>query len=348
MTSAVATGRSGSADHGRIVPLDGWRGISISLVLAAHLLPLGPKRFELNATAGSMGMSIFFTLSGYLITTFLLKRPDPRDFLIRRFLRILPLAWGVLLVLQLLPASRQSTWNFMASLLFYQNVNYDWANEYNSHFWSLCVEMQFYVGVAVIVAMGGRRALRVLPVLALLDTAYRLYINQGLSLATYGRIDEILAGATLALVLTGGLDARLLAPLRRIPPVVFLLLLFLASEPLTGRLNGIRAWTGAALVGSTLLEADPARWPQRLLRWRVLQYLATISYALYVIHGPLRCGWFGEGAGTWGRYLVRRPLTLLLTFALAHLSTFYWEARWIELARRLTRTRERKPAVVPG
>ena len=37
--------------------LDGWRGISILLVLAAHLLPLGPKAWRLNETAGPMGMA---------------------------------------------------------------------------------------------------------------------------------------------------------------------------------------------------------------------------------------------------------------------------------------------------
>jgi peptidoglycan/LPS O-acetylase OafA/YrhL len=72
--------------------LDGWRGISILCVLAAHLLPLGPKAWQLNATAGPMGMALFFTLSGFLITHFLLNHAGVLDFLIRRFFRIVPLA----------------------------------------------------------------------------------------------------------------------------------------------------------------------------------------------------------------------------------------------------------------
>ena len=35
--------------------LDGWRGVSILLVLSSHLLPLGPKRWQLNEMAGPMG-----------------------------------------------------------------------------------------------------------------------------------------------------------------------------------------------------------------------------------------------------------------------------------------------------
>lgn len=53
--------------------LDGRRGIL--LVLAAHLLPLGPKSLSVNATAGPMDMALFFTLSGFLITWLLLHHP---------------------------------------------------------------------------------------------------------------------------------------------------------------------------------------------------------------------------------------------------------------------------------
>jgi hypothetical protein len=60
----------------RFVVLDGWRAISILMVLAAHLLPLGPKVFQLNVAAGLFGMVLFFNLSGFLITHFLLNRPD--------------------------------------------------------------------------------------------------------------------------------------------------------------------------------------------------------------------------------------------------------------------------------
>ncbi|MGV8988682.1 MAG: acyltransferase family protein [Cypionkella sp.] len=74
-----------------ISELDGIRAMSILLVLAAHLLPLSPARFELNGMAGLMGMSLFFCLSGFLITRFLFEHPDVRTFLIRRIARIYPL-----------------------------------------------------------------------------------------------------------------------------------------------------------------------------------------------------------------------------------------------------------------
>lgn len=42
----------------RLAVLDGWRGISVLLILAAHLLSPGPKVLQLNETAGPMGMAL--------------------------------------------------------------------------------------------------------------------------------------------------------------------------------------------------------------------------------------------------------------------------------------------------
>jgi peptidoglycan/LPS O-acetylase OafA/YrhL len=53
----------------RFPALDGWRGISILLVLGGHLFPLGPKSLNMNECIAALGMAIFFTLSGFLITT---------------------------------------------------------------------------------------------------------------------------------------------------------------------------------------------------------------------------------------------------------------------------------------
>src|SRR3954447_9467392 len=78
---------SGRAAH-RFAMLDGWRALSITLVLAAHLLPLGPKSLHLNDAVAPMGMVVFFTLSGFLVPRFLAAEPGSvRTFVIRRFFR---------------------------------------------------------------------------------------------------------------------------------------------------------------------------------------------------------------------------------------------------------------------
>ena len=60
----------------RLPALDGLRAISILLVLACHMLPLGPKVLQLNEAAGAMGMSLFFALSGFLIVSGLIYNAD--------------------------------------------------------------------------------------------------------------------------------------------------------------------------------------------------------------------------------------------------------------------------------
>ena len=56
---------SGGRSANRFAMLDGWRALSITLVLAAHLLPLGPKRFQLNEAVAAMGMRYFSRCQGF-------------------------------------------------------------------------------------------------------------------------------------------------------------------------------------------------------------------------------------------------------------------------------------------
>ena len=44
-------------------------GVSIALVLAGHLLPLGPKSWQMNGAVAATGMALFFILSGFLSTS---------------------------------------------------------------------------------------------------------------------------------------------------------------------------------------------------------------------------------------------------------------------------------------
>lgn len=186
--------RVATQQHGRRwFQLDGWRGISICLVLAAHLLPLGPAKLQLNYTAGAMGMSLFFCLSGFLITSFILERPQPVPFLIRRFCRILPLAW--LFMLLYLLVTRSGRDEVVANLAFLINYEHQYLRDYNGHMWSLCLEMHFYLFVTALVAIFGRRGLFLLPVVCLAVTANRIMQGVPISIVTHLRVDEILVGA---------------------------------------------------------------------------------------------------------------------------------------------------------
>ena len=80
-----------------------------------------------------------------------------------------------------------------------------------------------------------------------------------------------------------------------------------------------------------------------LLVTRPMRYIATISYALYVIHPLTVHGWFNQGT-VFERYLLKRPISFFLTFAAAHLSTFYWESYWMRTGRNWIKARRAKVA----
>ena len=151
---AGAESRKGSY----IPTLDGWRAISIVLVIVSHALPGAPYL----ASLGTLGVSIFFAISGYLICTLLLKEHERNGsislggFYMRRAFRILPPAMtymAVLLILGLAPMTDVTRCFFIAA-------NYSvLASPYLGHFWSLSMEEHFYLfWPAILTLLRPRRA----------------------------------------------------------------------------------------------------------------------------------------------------------------------------------------------
>ncbi len=325
------------ADSGhRLEVLDGWRAISIVSVLAGHLLPLNAVVPGSNDAAGLFGMAVFFTLSGFLITRFLIERPDPRAFIIRRALRILPLAWvGVIAAFAIDGGATPG--QLPANLLFYANLPPIPLFDSGAHLWSLNVEVQFYVAVALAVAIFGRDALYALPVFGVGVTIARIATGAHSSIVTWFRIDEILAGALIALIWSGWLGARVKELLGCTSTWLAIAAALAASYFADSPLAYLRPYAVALMVGSTLAAAPPLL--TKLLTSRPAAYVAAVSYALYVIHGLLSATWLGSG-DLLEKYL-KRPVLLAATFALAHLSTYRFEKHFINWAKRLTRRADR-------
>lgn len=132
--------------------LDGLRGISIIIVIVCHFAMFTPVS---DYFYGDIGVETFFVISGFLITTLLLKEKVKRgtvsfrNFYIRRLLRIVPASYLVLVVLIVLntPLSLGIPGtHFFMSFLYIRNIPsenfYEW---HTGHFWSLSVEEQFYL-----------------------------------------------------------------------------------------------------------------------------------------------------------------------------------------------------------
>ncbi|MGL4636640.1 MAG: acyltransferase family protein [Beijerinckiaceae bacterium] len=329
-----------TTDEGHLPVLDGLRALSILLVLATHLLPLGPKTLKLNAMAGAMGMCLFFALSGFLIVR-TLAQSTVLEFAVRRLARLLPLAWLYIAVVALLyPISGEA---LQASLGLWLNFRPDLMLPVTEHLWSLGVEIHFYI-VAALLALMHRKAILAVWLLCICVTALRIAEGAHLAIATHLRADEILIGACVATLSLRWLQS--LAWLRWIWPAAAVAWV-VTSHPDTGWLQFFRPYVTGLLLAATLVlpEGDL----RRILSSAVARYIATISYALYVIHPLFAHGWWNAGMLA-ERYLLKRPMGIALTFLLAHLSTFWWERFWIKLAARKLADRKanaQAPASVP-
>jgi len=324
-----------ASTSGYFYVLDGWRGLSILFVLAAHLLPLGPKYLRLNEMAGPLGMCLFFTLSGFLIANFLIHKPNVYHFIVRRFFRIIPLAWLYLIIA--LPVLGADENTYLAHFFFFGNWtalsgSQVWVATGTSHFWSLCVEMQFYIVIAFLFFLFKQRALLIIPFTCLGITAFRVYEGVYIATNTYFRIDEILVGVIVALAYNKKIGEWLPREFSHTSPYLVLILLLISCHPEGGMMNYFRPYLAATLVAITLYR--PNLFLVKVLHLRVLVYLASISYALYIIHPLLAHTWLGSG-DVIEKY-AKRPLLFSILFVLAHLSTFYYEKYWVTLAKRIT------------
>lgn len=142
-------------DQARFPSLDGFRGISIILVIISHIYFMSESRNPLlTVFSGLFGVNIFFVISGFLITTLLLKEKEKNGFIslkrfyIRRILRIFPVAYLFLLVLTLLNllfSMHLRIWSFIGSAFYFRNLYFNAMQDFQTgHFWSLSVEEQFY------------------------------------------------------------------------------------------------------------------------------------------------------------------------------------------------------------
>ncbi len=137
----------------KLPSLDGWRGLSILAVLFGHgwQVPGYPQILKPLSWGAETGVQCFFVISGYLITTLLLREIAKQQkisllrFFERRALRLFPAYFGFVLVIALLHLTpfKLSTQGWLGLLTFTANV-YP-GNDTTAHFWSLAVEQQFYL-----------------------------------------------------------------------------------------------------------------------------------------------------------------------------------------------------------
>jgi peptidoglycan/LPS O-acetylase OafA/YrhL len=285
----VSTG----VDDGRIPTLDGWRGIAILLVLITHAQAglLGYALFPWM-DVGQHGVTIFFVLSGYLITSRLRgeSRINLHRFYLRRFFRLMPVAWCYLAAVFLLRVVThldiigKDVWY---CLFFVRNtLPENSSNTLTGHFWSLSLEEQFYVvWPLALVLLGRARALPAAASGVVLCAILRLWHARYFDQPAMGphseiQMDAILAGCTLALLLEKKAIREWFA--RRalavffpaLPLFVWHLYRYQNTPPVSESI------LIAAMIAATSLAPDSRIG--KLLERPHLKSLGLLSYSLYV------------------------------------------------------------------
>lgn len=312
--------------------IDGLRAVSILLVIFSHVLQTyhwtQSVPFVWRLVPGATGVSVFFVVSGYLITALLLKelagrgRISLRGFYFRRFFRIVPAFMVYLGAVALMNSIGiiHTPWpDFGSALLYVSNyVPVQWAL---LHTWSLSVEEQFYLLFPILLIYTERPTLlRVLTGALCLSIVARL-LNQVFGIwppdANYsfeGRADQLAFGCLCAIFQHCASNERQDQLRRHALPISALLFCISIALPIgTLRILLFNTLSGAgiALIVYSCVT-QPGHWLSRLLGTAPLRTLGLISYSLYL--------W----QQFWMTPALQFPLPLALAGALTCGSASYW------------------------
>ncbi|WP_330114385.1 acyltransferase family protein [Pseudomonas sp. JS3066] len=321
--------------------IQGLRAIAVLAVILFHAnkdwLP-----------GGFIGVDIFLVISGFLITSIILRQQEGNrfnfvDFYLSRFRRIAP-AYLVLLAVVaavmavfLVPDDFRFFKKSLNSALYFSSNNHfaDFGDYFAPsahelpllHTWSLAVEMQFYLLLPLVLLMPRRLNRFLLPGIALALTAYVGYqLNdnanrQAVYFSLLARIPEFLVGATLALWKPAGFSSPRLVPALALAG----LLLVLTSVSLIDESRGFPGWIALLpCLGAVMMMAARRGPVTVLLSAAPMVWIGGLSYSLYLWHWPVLAAiryYTGQYELTPEHLALFAVLTLLLS---------YLSYRWIE------------------
>ena len=299
---------------GHIPSLNGLRAGAVLIVFVGHGLTLPP------AWPGHVGVTIFFFLSGFLITTLLRRehaehgRISLKRFYLRRAFRILPpayvtIALAVLIgAIGLLPSST-SGWGILAEVFNYTNYYLVFAGRQGlppetSMLWSLSVEEHFYLvfPIAMIALLARKLSIRrigyILIVAVCVAPIWRIILQVSgaefyhLYTGSDTRFDGLLAGAAMALLANPTMGDR--APWglsdRTINKVLFPLALFIFAASTVATRDAVRLTIIDTFQFACLavvfwhVITRPEGLVGRILNNRWVAHIGVLSFSIYLLH----------------------------------------------------------------
>ncbi len=340
--------------------LDGLRGIAALMVVVCHFFLMDSVENYIGTTAyaqvskfGQHGVSLFFVLSGFVISRILVNNKNDnnyfRQFYWRRMLRIFPLYYLFLFIWywilpvitnnEILPISQQLPFYF-----YYQN--FDWLTGISQnasagqpfHYWSLAVEEHFYLIWPLVIYITPFKHVKtvIIGLIIFVIPIKVLFLNHHISInkITFTRFDQILLGALLAYYEANNKLFENSQFFKKLFKYILLCCLPLAvfvfwgkgsfpefKEVIKYNLLGLIFF---AVIGLVILSNGKGGF-NKFLESKIMQYFGTISYGIYV--------WHVAAMLLVDKFMITKiwPIdflsTLLLTLGMAHLSFFYYEKK---------------------
>jgi peptidoglycan/LPS O-acetylase OafA/YrhL len=320
------------------------RGIAIGLVVFRHYIP------PLLPTAGVVGVSIFFVLSGFLITGLLLGERSKTgqisvtNFYIRRMLRLLPALYFMLAVylvayflwldeyLETTPTVAVRGVLMSVFYVFNFGAAADLTPVELGPLWTLSVEEQFYfvwpLALAILLARGVRSPRLAGGLIAVIALAWLLrpvmwvLIGERIYHQPTTWMDALLLGALLAFARHHDLGARARAvALRTLTQLGCWAVLVVACATPELKSHGasyiflLPVMTVA--MGVVVLGAVEGGVPliSRVLTWRPLVWVGWISYSLYLWNFLVREALMATVTpNPWGALVLGVPISVLIAW----------------------------------
>lgn len=330
--------------------LDGFRAISIIMVVAFHL-NLSSNHFINLLCNGGLGVNIFFIISGFLITTLLIKEKirtkniSLKRFYIRRFLRIFPVAYLYLLVVILLNYIFKldiSPIILVASALYIINFSYfrsHYFTWYTGHFWSLSVEEQFYIFFPIILKKNMRFFTWIiifiifgLPLIILLQYNVAMF-NKGI---LYGvthyliKFQSIAVGCFFSvLCMKNIINLDSIRKYKIVLNIVgFAAIFYIGFNEVLSLVSMFKNLLIALITGMLIVSnlAESKDWIFRFLNFKWMKQIGILSYSIYIWQQI-----FTSSDKRLPIFMIKTPYNIIAIIITASLSYYLFEKKFLKL-----------------
>jgi peptidoglycan/LPS O-acetylase OafA/YrhL len=330
--------------------LNGIRAISALVVVVAHI-SISLKWFNLQKLVPSdlagFGVTIFFTLSGFLITYLLLKEKETYQtisiskFYIRRILRIWPIYFLYIILVLLITHPIYNQTALFQYLFFVPNIPYVFGNEINNleHYWSLGVEEQFYL-FWPLVFLFSKKIERSLGIILCIYLGLKLYLN--IYFGSYSLPYSFIYVTRFSCMAIGGIGAFLYYKKNKniilfcnkyIEFFIWIVFGLVAFNRF--HIFSVIDHELISILTCGLIFIQISNKGVISLDNKVFNYLGKISFGMYVYHpliiyllSLILCN---LEISNILKYIVIYVLVILFTIAIAHISYYYFEKYFLNL-----------------